>query len=405
MNFPFRIARRYLFARKSTNAINIITGVSLLGIAIGTAALVLVLSVFNGFEDLITNMFNRFNPEVKITPAKGKTFEVDSLLLARVSGVPGVAQVTPTLEEIAFFEYKQKQDFGVIKGIEPGYEEISGIDSTLREGTFRLKDNRRNLAISGVGMRNRLGLNVSDPLNTLSVYMPRRETTSSFQQPFRRRFLYPGGTFIIQQEFDNQYVLASLDFVRELMGFDSEASALELRLDNSRRVEDVEAELEAILGAEFEVRNRFEQEESFLKLMQIEKWMSFAIVSLMMLLVAFNMVGALWMIVLEKKRDISILKSMGATRATVRRIFLLEGMLLSLVGIGAGFLLALLLYWAQQQFGLIGVPGQFMIQAYPVSLRGIDFFLVFLTVLAIGMLAAWPPAKRAERVPAILREL
>lgn len=404
MNVPFRIARRYLFARKSTNAINIITGVSLLGISIGTAALVLVLSVFNGFEDLITGMFNSFNPELKVIPAKGKVFEADSLFLDSIRSIPGIDMASPTLEEIAFFEYKDKQDFGVIKGVEQDFDLVTRLDTTVREGGFRLQDDQRTLAVSGVGMRNRLGLDIGDPFSSISVYMPRRETTSAFQQPFRRRFLYPGGTFVIQQEFDNQYVITKLAFVRELMGRRQEASSLELRLDGSRSLKDVQSDLEQHLGDAFIVKNRFQQEESFLKLMQLEKWMSFAIVSLMMLLVAFNMVGALWMIVLEKKRDISILKSMGATRAKVRRIFLYEGMLLSVVGILLGFVLALLLYWAQKQFGLVGVSGQFVIQAYPISLRGFDFFLVFLTVLAIGMLASWPPAKRAERVPAILRE-
>ncbi len=404
MNLPLRIAGRYLFAKKTTNAINIITGISVVGIAIGTAALVLVLSVFNGFEDLITSMYNSFNPELKVTPVKGKTFTADSSLLANIESIPGIERVAPTLEEIAFFEYKDKQDFGMLKGVEPDFDDITRIDTTVREGTFRLLEGERNMAISGVGMRNRLGLSIGDVFSPISVYMPRKEAVSGFQQPFRRRFLYPGGTFIIQQEFDNQYIITSLAFVRELMGKPKEASALELKLNGEQRLELVQENLEQFLGDGFQVNNRFEQEESFLKLMRIEKWLSFAIVSLMMLLVAFNMVGALWMIVLEKQQDISILKSMGATDRIVQRIFLLEGALLSMVGILVGFVLALVLFWAQKRFGLIGVPGQFIIQSYPISLRGVDFALVFLTVLGIGLLASWPPARRAKRVPAILRE-
>lgn len=225
-----------------------------------------------------------------------------------------------------------------------------------------------------------------------------------FEQQFRRLSVQPAGTFVIQQEFNNQYVLTSLDFARELLGVTNAVSALEIKLSDNATQSQVMNAIRQVMGPDFVVKNRFEQEESFLKLMQVEKWLSFAIASLMLLLVTFNMVGALWMVVLEKQKDISILKSMGATDTMVRNIFLNEGLLLCLFGVGIGFALALVIYGAQKSFGLVGMPGNFMIEAYPISMRWIDFMVVAITVIAIGLLASIPPALRAKRVPTIIRE-
>ncbi len=404
MNLAIRIARRYLFAKKSTNAINIITGISVFGIAVGTAALVLVLSVFNGFEDLIVSMYSNFNPDAKVLPAQGKTFQADTALITKVQNVPGVMLVSQTLEETAFFEYKESQDFGIIKGVDRYYQSVTRIDSTVREGRFRLRDEDIEMAVLGLGMRNKLQVNVDDLFTPITVYMPKPKEVGMLEQQFRRRSVYPAGTFIIQQELNNQYVLTSLDFARELLGFVNETSALEIKLypdyDHFKAI----AHIKKALGNDFVVKNKFEQEETFLKLMQIEKWLSFAIVSLMMLLVAFNMVGALWMIVLEKQKDIAILKSMGTLDRTIRNIFLNEGLLLTALGIGMGFALALLTYAAQKGFNLVTIPGNFIVEAYPISVRLPDFAVVALVVLSIGLLASIPPALRAQRVSALIRE-
>lgn len=404
MNLAIKIARRYLFAKKSTNAINIITGISVFGIAVGTAALVLVLSVFNGFEDLIVSMYSNFNPDAKVLPAQGKTFQADTALITKVQNVPGVMLVSQTLEETAFFEYKESQDFGIIKGVDRYYQSVTRIDSTVREGRFRLRDEDIEMAVLGLGMRNKLQVNVDDLFTPITVYMPKPKEVGMLEQQFRRRSVYPAGTFIIQQELNNQYVLTSLDFARELLGFVNETSALEIKLypdyDHFKAI----AHIKKALGNDFVVKNKFEQEETFLKLMQIEKWLSFAIVSLMMLLVAFNMVGALWMIVLEKQKDIAILKSMGTLDRTIRNIFLNEGLLLTALGIGMGFALALLTYAAQKGFNLVTIPGNFIVEAYPISVRLPDFAVVALVVLSIGLLASIPPALRAQRVSALIRE-
>lgn len=405
MILPLRIAARYLVAKKTTNAINIITGISVLGIAIGTAALVLVLSVFNGFEDLIAGLFSKFNPDVKVAPARGKTFEPDSATLQRLLQLDEVLHLSQTLEEVAFFEYRESQDFGILKGVDSNFARVTGIDSTVVEGVYKLREGRRYLAVLGAGMRNKLTVNTGDVFEPLKVFMAKRTASAGLgSQPFRKRFCYPVGTFKIQQDFDNQYVLADLEFARDLLGYDREISALEIKLAPGADVPAAVAAIQAVVGPDFSVKDRYRQEEAFLKLMNIEKWMSFAILSLMLVLVAFNMIGSLWMIVLEKKKDIAILKSMGADDRLVRRIFLGEGLLLVGAGLLLGFLFAVVLYAIQKTYGIVPIPEGFVVDAYPISMRPIDFLAVTAVVLAIGLLAALPPALRAQRVPPIIRE-
>ncbi len=404
MNLSLKIARRYLFAKKSTNAINIITGISVFGIAVGTAALLLVLSVFNGFEDLITEMYSNFNPDVKVLPAEGKTFEVDSAMLQELYQIEGVKLVSQTIEETAVFEYKGSQDFGTLKGVDQLYAAVTGIDSTVREGNYKLQEGEQEMAVMGLGMRNKLQVNVDDLFSPLIVYMTKKREVSMFEQQFRRLSVYPVGTFVNQQEFNNKYVITSIDFARRLLDAPKEVSALEFKLHKGFNPNRVIEKIQGTLGPAYVVKNRYEQEEAFLRIMNIEKWLSFAIAGLMLFLVAFNMVGALWMIVLEKQQDIAILKAMGALDQMVRNIFLKEGALLCLLGIGIGFVVALLTYAAQKTFGLVAIPGSFIVEAYPISIRWIDFLVVAATVLVIGLLASIPPALRAMRVSALIRE-
>ena len=404
MNLPLKIARRYLFAKKSTNAINIITGISVMGIAIGTAALVLVLSVFNGFEDLILGLFSKFNPDVKVTVTVGKTFVPDSVKLAELKTLPGVEIVSESLEEVAFFQYRESEDFGILKGVDDQYHQVTGIDSTIFEGLYRFREGERNLAVVGGGMRNKLQVNIDDPFELLQVFMAKRESAGDMGQQFKKRFAYPVGTFKIQQDFDNQYILVSLDFARELLNADGEVSALEIKLKPGSGQPKTIASIREVMGTGFEIKDRYQQDESFLKLMNIEKWMSFAILSLTLVLVAFNMIGSLWMIVLEKKSDISILKSMGATEETVRNIFLNEGLLLCLFGLITGFGLAIGLYIVQKTYGIVSIPEGFVVNAYPISMRFWDMLAVAAVVLFIGLIASLPAAFRAKRVQALVRE-
>ncbi len=434
MNLSLKIARRYLFSNsiggvvfvllfillfplslllfvltstgiiklKSVNAINVISGISVFGISIGTAALILVLSVFNGFEDLISGLFGAFNPDVKIIALKGKTFEVDSTMIGGLKKISGVQYVSQTLEEIAFFEYKGNQDFGIVKGVDNFYKDVTNIDSTIREGALTFDDGERYLAVLGVGMRNKLSVNVDDYLSPITIYMAKRSTSAV--KPFKKRFVYPAGTFVIQQDFDNQYILTSLDFARSLLDMNERVSALELRLDDNIDEATILSQIREFMGANYVVKNRYQQEEAFLKLMNVEKWMSFAILCLTLILVAFNMIGSLWMIVLDKRKDIAILKSMGATQNTVRNIFLNEGLLLCTFGMLIGFFFAIILFVSQKTFGVVPIPEGFVVDAYPISIRVTDFFVVAITVIIIGLIAAIPPAMKASKVSALIRE-
>lgn len=405
MNFPLLVSRRYLFAKRSTNAINIITGISVFGIAVGTMALILVLSVFNGFEDLLSDLFGHFNPELKVTPAKGKTFTVDSLMLEKIRALPGVAVVSETLEEIAFFEYEGAQDFGVLKGVDERFAQVNGIDSTVREGDYLLSEDDRNCAVLGAGMRNKLSVNVHNPIAALTIYMPTEKQGGVLSRPFITRYAYPKGTFSIQQDFDNQYVLSNLQFVRELLDAPpGTVSALEIKCRTGAPTSGVKKDLAAILGEGYIFKDRYEQNEAFFKVMKLEKWMGYAITCLMLILMAFNMVGALWMIVLDKQKDISILKSLGADDPTIRRIFLGEGLLLTTLGMLIGMALAVILYIIQKSYGIVTIPQGFLVESYPISMRAWDILPVTLTVLGIGLLASLPPARRAVQVPAFLRE-
>lgn len=406
MNLSLKIAWRYLFAKKSTNAINIISGISVLGLALGAAALVLVLSVFNGFEKLITGMMSNFNPDVKITLIKGKTFTTDTLVLQKLRHTEGVALVSETLEETAFFIYEKTQAFGTLKGVDENFVKVNHIDSTIREGRYMLYDGQNDFAVLGGGIRNQLGVYEQNMLTPLTVYMPKRGEVGALQAPFSKRYIHPAGAFAIQSEVDNQYILTNLDLVRELLEAPDEVSALEIKLKPNASVQATIAQIQSIMGKDFAVKDHYQQDEAFLKLMNIEKWMSYAILSLTILLVAFNMVGSLWMIVLEKQKDIAILKSMGAQDATIRNIFLNEGLLLCSLGLAIGFVLAFVLYTIHTsiQGGIVPLPPGFATDRYPVALKSIDFVVVALTVFIIGLLASLPAALRAVRVETYMSE-
>ena len=398
MNLPFKIALRYLIAKKSTQVIQLITGISVLGLTVGTAALVLVLSVFNGFEDLIMGMYVKFNPDIKITPISGKFFYPDESLAYKISKIQGIEAISGTLEEIAFFTYQEKQDFGMIKGVDTLFSAVSNIDSCIKEGIYLPNHSLSFNALIGLGIRNKLGINLEDPFASLTVYMPKNKENSPFENPFRSRNLQPIGTFMIQQEYDNQYIITNLNVARELIGSPDILSAWEVKVVNNYPVKQVVSDLQSVLKDRFNVKDYYAQEEGFIKLMRLEKWLSFAIVGFMLLLVAFNLIGALWMIVLDKKRDVSILKSIGSTDLDIRNLFLFEGLFLTGIGLISGVLLALFIFFLQKTFHLVTIPGSFVVDSYPISLRWKDFIVVGITVFLIGLLASLPAALRAMRI-------
>lgn len=412
MNLSAKMAWRYLFAQKSTNAINIITLIAGFGVAIGAAALLLLLSVFNGFEDLFLGMFNNLNPDVRIEAAEGKTFEVDDEMLAGIYAIEGVELVSETLQETAIFSYDRKQSAAHVKGVDKNYAGITGIDSLVKDGAYDLVVPASS-SIGGAVVGNQLSIVLGiDPLNKyerLTIFMlrpkPRGSTLlTTGRTNYLRKEFQPTGIIRSQEAFENQAVLIDLKRARELLSVsDSTVSALELKLKPDSNNRAVYRALEDYLGPGYVVKNRYQQENSILKLMQIEKWVGFAIVSLMMILISFNLVGALWMIVLEKKRDIAILRSLGMTAKGVSSVFLRVGLLLCGIGLMTGFLLASLLFLLQKTFGLISLPGA-LTEAYPISFRWYDFPVVALTVLGIGLIASLLPAQRAGKISAVTAE-
>ncbi len=400
MNLPFLFARRYLFSKKSTNAINVISAISVLGMTLGTAALVIVLSVFNGFEDLITSLYNSFNPDLKITAREGKSFIPDSQKVAALRKIKGVKAVSQCVDEIAFFEYGKRQDFGIIKGVDSYFEQCNGIKGAIKRGEYNLLNGEQHNAVIGMGMEYKLGVSIDDPFTSLKIYMPKRDAGFSLMgAPFKVAITQPAGVFAIQADFDGQYVLADLEHIRALMSYDNgEVSDIEMGIDSTVNLKNVQSEVKQLFGNEFIVKNRYEQDEAFYKIMNMERWVGFAIAALTLLLVAFNMVGSLWMLVIDKRRDIAILQAMGATPKLIQRIFLTEGLFLSGLGMFLGFSLAIFFVILQKQFGLIQLGGNMVVDSYPISMRFIDFLLVGMTVATIGLLASYLPARRASQI-------
>ncbi|MBK6389107.1 MAG: FtsX-like permease family protein [Saprospiraceae bacterium] len=386
-------SKRYLFGKKSTNAINIISGVSVLGISIGTAALILVMSVLNGFEGLIKGLMNSFNPDLKITLVEGKTFPMDDTLLAKLGTVPDVLSVSAILEETALLEYKGIKDFAILKGVDSNFIHQSALPAQLSEGNFVLKSPLGYHAVTGIGIRNKLAISIDDDFARLSAFMP--DPKGSTFQPFKKRILIPSGVFSIQQEYDNKYVFVDLGFIQDLVGKTNQVSGIEIALQDYTKRNLVSAAIQKVLGQEYKIQDRDQQDAAFYKLMQIEKWVSYAILSFVLVLVAFNIVGALWMIVLEKKKDLMVLKSMGMKDHRVKLIVLSTGLLITGLGICIGFALAVILFLLQQKYGLVPIPEGFLVDRYPIEIKWFDFLVVGLTVTGIGIVASILPARKA----------
>lgn len=404
MNFPLLVARRYLFGRKSTNAINIITGISVLGIAIGTAALILILSVFNGFEGMMRDYLDRFNPDLKIESTQGKYFAISDQLNHQIKTISGVESASQVIEEVALLEYDNKQQVGIIKGVDQEYKRATDIVEAIDAGEAIFEpSSQEHFATIGRGIYTNLNISLRNQLMSLKVFLPNRKKKGALDKDFRSRPLSVTGVFRINNERDNQYVITDYEVVADLLALAGQASAIELRVSPEADAEDVKEELQKSLGSDYRVLNRYQQDESFLKIMNIEKWMSYVIFSFTLLLIIFNVIGCLWMIVLDKTRDISVLQSMGTPKSMIKKIFLYEGGLISLVGFGIGLALALIFYGLQKTVGIINVPDGYTISAYPMELEAVDVLLVFVTVMVLGLLASLPASWRAARVTTFVR--
>ncbi len=392
--FPF--SSRYLFGKKSTQAINIISGVSIAGIGVGTAALILVMSVLNGFEDLIKGLFNSFNADLKITLEQGKSFEYHDSVFQGLMDVQNIRSVSSYLEETALLEYKEIKDFATLKGVDTHFYYQTNLVDKIEQGEFALRSPQGFQAIVGQGIRNKLAISIDDPFANLSIFMPNPQ--GGLMNPFKKRSVRPAGIFSIQQDYDNRYVFVDLEFMQELVGKGGNITGYEIQLDQYDLKKQTIREIKKILGPGFLVQDRYQQDAAFYKLMKIEKWVSYAILSFVLILVAFNIVGALWMIVLEKKKDIMVLKSMGMKDPTVSGIFVATGLWITGLGIILGFIVSVVFYFLQLEFGLVPIPEGFLVDRYPLNLRVFDFIIVGITVIGIGFAASVLPAKKAARL-------
>jgi len=400
-------AWRYFRAKKSTNAINIISWVSVAAIIIGTAALIIILSAFNGFESLVKGLYSSFYTDVRISPAHGKVLTLTDASVIKLRSFPGVRAVSMVAEDRALIKNGDYQAIVNIKGVDSSYSKVAGVPEKIIRGRFDLGTPSNPGAVLGVGIENAIGVIADRSLFQVTVYMPRKGVTDLANplESLSQGEMQPTGSFAIQSDFDNKYVITNIGFVKSNLVYGpDEYSAAEIALIDPAGSDDVKAALKAWLGSDVRVEDRYEQNRSLYSTIRLEKWAIYAIFSLILLVAAFNMIGALSMLVLEKRKDIQVLQAMGASRGLVRKIFLFEGLLLAFIGAAGGMLVAFLLYYLQVHYKLVPIKGEsFLIDYYPVDIRAGDLLLVTATVFVIGLLASWVPALRASNQPFELR--
>ncbi|MBP7931436.1 MAG: ABC transporter permease [Chitinophagaceae bacterium] len=401
MNFRtiLKFAWRYFKAKKSTNAINVISWVSVVAIIFGTASLIVILSAFNGFESLVKSLYASFYPDIKITAAKGQLITLTQKQLDELKGIRGIETFSLVAEEKALIQNGGLQTVVHMKGVDENYEGIAGIASHLYRGEYSLGNEDQPGLIFGVGVEQALALASDQAISPVSVYLPNKKITGTVDPlaSLSLSLANPRGSFAIQSEFDNKYVITNLEFIRTYAGYQQDQySAVEIKLSPNVNVEDQVETLETLLGKSYKVEDRFQQNRTLYNTIKLEKLAIYGIFSLILIVAAFNMLGALSMLVLEKKKDIQVLMAMGADQSLIQKIFLAEGILLSSLGTIGGMLIALMLYYLQVTYKLVPLQGEtFLIDYYPVQLLYTDFLLVGVTVFTIGIIASWIPARKA----------
>jgi lipoprotein-releasing system permease protein len=371
----------------------------MVGVAVGTAALIIVLSVFNGFESVVVSLFSVFDPDIEIAVVQGKTFRSNEINADQIRALPGVIKYTEVVEENALLYYKKRQYLATIKGVDSLYQTNSPLnDSLLVTGKMLLQDDSLDFAIPGYGIAYFLNLDMNAPDNLISVYIPKRKgsITGLPQESFRSELIRPVAIFSIQQDFDDKYMLVPLRFARRMLDYTDEVTSIEIRLSKATDAAHIQEKIASIAGPKFRIQNRFQQQEVLYKIMKSEKWAVFLILTFILIVASFNVIGSLTMLILDKQKDIGILRSLGARDTTIKQIFFFEGLLISLTGAFSGLLLGLLVCLLQQKFGLIKLQGggSFIISAYPVKMIATDFLYVFITIGLIGIAAAWLPVRR-----------
>jgi len=402
-----RFAWRYFRARKSTQAINVIAWVSVAAIVVGTASLIIILSAFNGFEGLVRSMYASFYTDIRVEPSRGRILEVDSSMLRNIRALPGVRAVSAVVEEKAVLQLGDYQTIVQMKGVESGYTEVAGVTERIVRGRFETGMAERPRAVLGIGVENAIGVLSDRSLMPVTVYLPRKGAIDLTDplNALSQGEIFPSGSFAVQPEFDNKFVFTDMRYMRSQLGYaDQECTAIEMSLTETANTEQVRKALQGLLGPKASVLDKYEQNRTLYATIRMEKWAIYAIFSLILLVAAFNMIGALSMLVLEKQRDIQVLKAMGADETLIRKIFLTEGLLLAGIGLSFGVLIAWILLSMQQAYGLIPLQGQtFLIDHYPVRMIAGDFILVAVTVICIGLVASWFPARKAAAQAFTLR--
>ncbi len=404
MNFPFFIAKRYLFSKKSHNAINVISAISVCGVALATLAMVCTLSVFNGFQDMVATFFTAFDPQIKITSVKGKVFDVSTPVFSEIKTMPEIAVYSESVEDNAMVQYKGRQVMAVIKGVEDNFDKLTPIDSILfGRGELILHDEVVDYAIPGLQLLSTLGTGIRF-LDPLEIYAPKRGSRINMSNPmssFVSDQLFSSGlTFTVNQEkYDASYIITSIGFARRLFQYTDEVSAVNLRLTPEADEDAVIRKLQEKLGDEFRIQNRYEQQADTFRIMEIEKLISYIFLVFILMIACFNVIGSLSMLIIDKKNDVQTLRNLGASDNQIVRIFLFEGRMISFIGAVSGVIIGLILCLIQQEYGIIslGNAGSFIVDAYPVSVHTWDVVLVFVTVLIVGFISVWYPVRYLSR--------
>ena len=399
MNLPLFIARRYLFAKKSHNVINIISAISAIGIAIGTAALIIILSVYNGFDELVKDTLGNIEPDILITPAKGKVFIPEGVPFDKIIALPEVEEYFHVLEENVFVDYEEHQGVAKAKGVDSAYEMSSPLVAHMTAGIFSLHKGQVPQMVAGAGLAYKMGMNPAF-LSSATIYFPARDRNFSLANPaasIESVSMRPAGVFTVNQQIDEELMIMPLDQMRQLLGYDKEVSGIEIRLaegSSQKEVRKAINTIKGILGPEFKVLDRFRQNTSLYKMMRYEKAAIFLILIFVIIIIALNIFGSLTMLIIEKKDDIETLRSLGATDNMLRKTFTLEGWLISLLGLVAGLVIGVLFAFLQQKFGFIKMPGNFLVSSYPVIVQWSDILLTIAGVALIGYLIALLPVKQ-----------
>ena len=396
MNLPLFIAGRYLFAKKSHNVINIISAISAAGMAIGTAALIIILSVYNGFDELVKDTLSNVEPDILVTPAKGKSFVPDSLLLQGLRDNPGIKDVYCIIQDNVFIDYDGHQGIAKAKGVEASYESLSPLSSHMVQGTFTLHKGDLPQMVVGSGLAYKLGINTGF-LTSARICYPVRNRKFSMANPtasLETIKIRPSGVFSVNQQIDEELLILPIEQMKKLLGYEAQITGIEIRVNDSKGIKAVIKDTEEALGKDFKVADRFRQNPSLYKMMRYEKAAIYAILTFIIIIIAFNIFGSLTMLIIEKKDDIETFRSMGATDRLTRKIFILEGWMISLLGLAVGIVLGVGFALLQQRFGFIKMPGNFLVSSYPVILQWNDILASAIGVAVIGYLIALIPVRK-----------